>query len=92
MNEENITALFSIKGEDPELEKFSKGHFGDTEVFWWDAKEQRKGGNGKEKKCKKSLTRIKWLRFTNGFIDTFLESSSDEDKKSMLFITLETVR
>ena len=92
MNEENITALFSIKGEDLELEKFSKGHSGDTEVFWWDAKEQRKGGNGKEKKYKKSFTRIKWLRFTNGFIDTFLESSSDEDKKSMLFITFETVR
>ena len=53
---------------------------------------KEKEGMEKRKKCQKSFTRIKWLRFTNGFIDTFLESSSDEDKKSMLFITLETVR
>ena len=35
-------------------------------------------GNGRGKK--KSSRKIKWLRFKNKFIDTFLESSSDEDE------------
>ena len=34
-------------------------------------------GNGKKKKRSR---KIKRLRFTNEFIDTFLESSSDEDE------------
>ena len=48
-------------------------------MFWWDAKEQRKEGNGKRKKKKRSR-KIKRLRFTDEFIDTFLESSSNEDQ------------
>ena len=44
-----------------------------------------------EKKYKKRTTQTKRLRITNKFNDTFLESSSDEDK-AIIFITLATVR
>ena len=45
-------------------------------------KEKKGIGNGK--KYKKRSRKIKRLRFTNEFIDTFLESSSDEDERCYL--------
>ena len=46
---------------------------------WMQMSEEKKGmENGqKHKKCSR---KIKRLRFTNAFIDTFLESDSDEDE------------
>ena len=41
---------------------------------------KEKNGIGNGKKYKKRFRKIKRLRFTNEFIDTFLESSSDEDE------------
>ena len=44
-------------------------------------KEKKGMGNKKKKKERKKHSRkIKWLRFTIKFINTFLESSSDEDE------------
>ena len=43
---------------------------------------KEKKGIGSEKKNKHSR-KIKRFRFTNEFIDTFLESSSDEDEGSV---------
>ena len=76
-SEENIEALLHIKVEGLEIEEFIKEHSSDTVVFWWDAKERKKGGNGKRKKCKERFRKTKQLRFTNEFINTFLEKSSD---------------
>ena len=45
-------------------------------------KEKKEIGNGKKKK--KHSRKIKRLRFTNQFIDTFLESSSDEDEGNVI--------
>ena len=76
-SEENIEALLHTKVEGPEIEEFIKEHSSDAVVFWWDAKERRKGGNGKRKKCKERSRKIKQSRFINKFINTFLERSSD---------------
>ena len=80
--EENIETLLCIKVESLEIEEFIKGHSSDAVVFWWDAKEQRKGGNGKWKKYKKRSRKTKWLRFTNEF--TFLERNSDECENNVI--------
>ena len=48
--EENIEALLCTKVECPKIEQFIKEHSSDAATFWWSAKEQRKGGNGKRKK------------------------------------------
>ena len=50
LSEENIKALPRIKVEGLETEQFIEKHFSDAAAFWWNAKEQRKGGNGKRKK------------------------------------------
>ena len=76
-SEENIEELLHIKVEGPEIEEFIKEHSSDAVVFWWDAKERKKGGNGKRKKCKECSRKTKQLRFTNEFINTFPEKSSD---------------
>ena len=60
-----------------------KEHSSDAAMFWWDAKERRKGGNGKQKK-KKHSRKTKRPRFTNKFIDTLLESSSDKDEGNVI--------
>ena len=49
-------------------------HFGGMQ------RNKEKKGIGNGKKYKKRSRKIKRLRFTNEFIDTFLESSSDEDE------------
>ena len=50
-----IKALLCIKVEVHKIEQFIKEHSSDAVAFWWnketkDAKEQRKGRNGKWKK------------------------------------------
>ena len=50
LSEENIKALPRIKVEGLETEQFIEKHFSDAAAFWWNAKEQRKGGNWKRKK------------------------------------------
>ena len=74
-SEEIIEALLHTKVEGPEIEEFSKEHSIDAVVFWWDAKKRRKEGNGKRKKCKERSRKTKLHRFTNEFINTFLERS-----------------
>ena len=49
-------------------------------MFWWDARERRKRGNGKQK-IRNILERLKT---TNKFIDTLLESSSDKDEGNVI--------
>ena len=71
---ENIGALLRIKVERPEIEQFIKEHSSDAAAFWWDAKEQRKGGNVKRKeKYQERSRKIKQIRFTNKFNNAFLE-------------------
>ena len=48
---------------------------GNKEKDWWEAKEQRKRGNGQQKKYIRNV-----FRCTNKFIDVFLESSGDEEE------------
>ena len=55
LKENNIEALLHIKVEGPEIEEFIKEHSSDPAVFWWDAKEHRKGGNGNEKTIKEMV-------------------------------------
>ena len=62
------------------MEEFIKEHSSNAAVFWWGATERRKGGNGKLKKYEKFCRKTKRLRFTNKFINTFLDSSSDENE------------
>ena len=64
-SEENIEALLHTKVEGPEIEEFIKEHSSDAVVFWWDAKERRKEGNGKWEKCKERSRKTKLLRFTS---------------------------
>ena len=45
---------------------------------------KEKEGLGNKKIYKKRSRKIKLLRFTNEFIDTFLESSSDEDEGNFI--------
>ena len=52
LSEENIEALLSIKLEHPEIEEFIKEHSSDARMFWWNAKEQIKGGNGQPQDLK----------------------------------------
>ena len=44
-------------------------------MFWWDAKEQRKRGNGKRKQYN-VLERLNSLGLQTKFINTFLERST----------------
>ena len=53
-------------------------HFGGMQ------RNKEKKGIGNGKKYKKRSRKIKRLRFTNEFIDTFLESSSDEDEGNVI--------
>ena len=46
--------------------------------------QRSKETNGKQKKYKKHSTKIKQVRFTNKFIDTFLKSSSDKDENNVI--------
>ena len=48
-----IEALLHVKEEGLKTEQFIKEHSSDAAMFWWDATEQRKGGNGKHKKYEK---------------------------------------
>ena len=50
LSEENIKALPRMEVEGLETEQFIEKHFSDAAAFWWNAKEQRKGGNWKQKK------------------------------------------
>ena len=50
LKEDNIEALLRIKVEGPEIEEFIKEHSSDAAVFWLDAEERRKRGNGTRKK------------------------------------------
>ena len=84
LNEEYIDALLNMKIEGPKREEFIKQHSRDIAIFWWDAKERRKGGNGKWKKYKKRSRKTKRVRFRNESIDAFLESSSDEDEGNVI--------
>ena len=43
-------------------------------MYWWEANKQRKGGNRQPKNIRN------FFRFTNKFIDTFLESSGVEEE------------
>ena len=58
-------------------------HFGGMQ------RNKEKQGIGNRKKYKKCSRKIKQLRFTNEFIDTFLESSSDEDEQCYLICNCE---
>ena len=60
-----------------------KEHSSDAAMFWWDAKERRKGGEWETEK-KKHSRKTKQPRFTNKFIDTLLESSSDKDEGNVI--------
>ena len=53
------------------------------QYFGWMRRNKEKKGMGNGKKYKKHR-KIKWLRFINKFIDTFLESSSDQDKGNVI--------
>ena len=48
--------------------------------FGWMQMSEEKKGMENGQKYKKCSRKIKRLRFTNEFIDTFLESGSDEDE------------
>ena len=50
--------MLHIKVEGPKIEEFIKEHSSDAVVFWWDAKERRKGGNGKQKNVRNFLERL----------------------------------
>ena len=84
LSEENIEALLRINIEGTEIEDFIKEHCRDAAVFWWDATERRKGGNGKQKKYKKRYRKTKRFKFTNKFIDASLESSSDKNEGNVI--------
>ena len=77
LSEGNVEALLHIKVEGPEIEEFIKEYSSGAVVFWWDAKKCRKRRNGKRKKYNQRSRKTKQLRFTNEFINTFLERSSD---------------
>ena len=68
----------------PKIVEFIRENSSDAAVFWWYTMERRKGQNGKRKKHKKRSKKTKKFRFTNEFIDTFLESSSDEDEGNVI--------
>ena len=53
-------------------------HFGGMQ------RNKEKKGIRNGKKYKKRSRKIKRLRFTNEFIDTFLQSSSDEDEGNVI--------
>ena len=77
LSEDNIRALLYIKAKGGLVMQWcSKSS--DAATFWWDAKEQRKGGNGKKTKYKKHSRKTKQLKFTSQVIDTSLGSSSDK--------------
>ena len=69
-----MEAFLRIKLEGPEIKQFIKLHSGDAAACWWEAKEQRKGGNRQPKK-KRNV-----FRCTNKFIGAFLESSGQEEE------------
>ena len=79
-----IEALLHVK-EGLKTEQFIKEHSSDAAAFWWDATEQRKGGNGKHKKYEKSR-KIEQLLFTNDLIGTFPESSSNENEGNVRYL------
>ena len=57
---------------------------GFCKVFGGMQRNKEKKGMGSRKKEKKRSRKIKLLRFTNEFIDIFLESSSDEDEGNFI--------
>ena len=59
LSEENINAFLCRKVEGPKIEKFVKEDSSYAAMFWWNAKERRKGRNGKQKKYKKRSRKTK---------------------------------
>ena len=74
LREDNTKALLYIKVEDPEIEEFFKEHSSDAAVFWWDAEEQRKGGNGIWKKIN-VLERLNSLGLQTNSLVSFLKAA-----------------
>ena len=54
------------------------------QCFGWMQRNKEEKGMGNGKKYKKHYRKIKQLRFINKFIDTFLESSSDQDEWNVI--------
>ena len=59
-------------------------------MFWWDAKEQRKGGNGKRKNIRNILERLNNLGFQTNSLMPFLKAALMK-MKAVLFSALVTV-
>ena len=85
LSKENIEALLHLKVEGPEIEQFIKEHLVMQQRFGGlqRNKEKERMGNRKHKKLVPER-KIKQLWFTNKFIGTFLESSSDEDEGNVI--------
>ena len=67
-----------------------KEHSSDTAMFWWDAKERRKGGNGKQKK-RNILERLNSPGLQINLLIRFLKAAVIK-MRAMLFSTLLKVR
>ena len=70
-----MEALLRIKLEGPEIKQFIKEHSSDAAAYWWEAKEQRKGGTRQPKKYKKRFWVYK--QFINAFLDEEETKQSD---------------
>ena len=81
LGEKNLEALLRIKVEGPTLRDFEKEHCKRAVNLWWDAK-QRRVQQGKRKIYAKREhgKEHKRLKFSNEFIDSFLETSDSEDE------------